>query len=262
MIFNRKDARAFALGMCLIGSPAFAGDAEDCDQSKDLQLRISACSKFIAQGELKINRNQLANYYNTRGWTYDELKDFDKAIADYTQAIRLNPKLAIAYNNRGIALKYKGQVDAAFADFTRSAEIDPQEKYAFANRGEIYLERKQYDKALVDLTQAIRIDGKSTRAFYYRGIARLESGDPDLAFADFFRAIELDPQYANPHYGLARVYLVQKNTYKARESINKAIGLRAGEAEYYVIRAEIHQKSYDMDRMFADACASSNSIRS
>ena len=48
--------------------------------------------------------------------------DFDKEVADYTEAIRLKPDLADAYYGRGLALGKKGDVDRSIATFrTRSA---------------------------------------------------------------------------------------------------------------------------------------------
>ena len=54
--------------------------------------------------------------------------DLDQAIADYTQAIALDPKYAVAYNNRGIAYCDKGDLDQAIADYTQAIALDP--KYA------------------------------------------------------------------------------------------------------------------------------------
>jgi len=51
--------------------------------------------------------------YNNRGNTWYRKGDFDRAIADYNQAIQLDPKYGAAYVNRGSALGAKGDLDRA-----------------------------------------------------------------------------------------------------------------------------------------------------
>ena len=53
--------------------------------------------------------------------------DLDRAIADYTQAIQLNPKYAPAYYNRGSAWGNKGDFDRAIADYSQAILLDPKE---------------------------------------------------------------------------------------------------------------------------------------
>ncbi len=61
--------------------------------------------------------------------------DFDQAVADFQQAIRLDPGCALAYLNRGIAWKAVGEYGRAIADFTEAIDLDPKLTVAFVNRG-------------------------------------------------------------------------------------------------------------------------------
>jgi len=54
--------------------------------------------------------------------------DPDKAIADYTEAIRLNPKYATAYYGRGYAYGQKGETAKAEADFAQAKKLGYEEK--------------------------------------------------------------------------------------------------------------------------------------
>ena len=68
--------------------------------------------------------------YNNRGLAYSKKGDTDRAIADYTQAVQLDPKYAHAYQNRGLAYYGKGDTDRAIADSRRARQLDP-----LGNRG-------------------------------------------------------------------------------------------------------------------------------
>ena len=59
----------------------------------------------------------------------------DEAIAEYKQAITLDPKFALAHYNLGIALRAKGQVEAAIAEFKQAIRLDPKLALAHNNLG-------------------------------------------------------------------------------------------------------------------------------
>ena len=65
-------------------------------------------------------------------------KEYDKAIADYDQAIRLDPKYAAAYHNRGLAWYAKKEYDKAIADYDEAIRLDPKYAVAYDNRGDAW----------------------------------------------------------------------------------------------------------------------------
>ena len=90
--------------------------------------------------------------YVNRGLAWADKQEYDKAIADFTEAIRLDPKNACAYNNRGMRLgRQEGAFDKAIADFTEAIRLDPKNASAYGNRGLAWGDKKEYDKAIADL---------------------------------------------------------------------------------------------------------------
>jgi Tfp pilus assembly protein PilF len=100
-----------------------------CNQTKDLDLTIRACTEIIDRGKRESQQSK-ARAYTNRGIAYDLKGDLDRAIADYTKAIAIDPNTAKAYTNRGISYAKKGQVDRAMADFRKALEIDPSNQDA------------------------------------------------------------------------------------------------------------------------------------
>lgn len=97
---------------------------------------------------------QAAENYFEQGKKSYEKKEFDLAITNYNQAIKLNPKMGKAYNNRGIVYVATGKLDEAIADFTKAIELDPKNGKAFNNRAVAYYYKRDVAKAREDVLKA------------------------------------------------------------------------------------------------------------
>jgi tetratricopeptide (TPR) repeat protein len=179
-------------------------------------------------------------------------KDYDKAIADYTQAIRIDPKFATAYSNRGSAYGMKGDYDKAIADFTKAMELNPGIMYLYSNRGVAYFEKGDYDKAMVDYNQQIRIDPNLAQPYSGRGNVYYKRNDLDRALADHNQAIRLDPNLALAYSNRGLVYEAKRDHDRAMADYNQAIRLDPNLVEAYSNRGLVYQRKGDHDRAMAD----------
>jgi tetratricopeptide (TPR) repeat protein len=214
-----------ALFMC---GPAFASPQADCNQSANHALRIEGCTEVVRQNPrdavayyrrgmahartggnfekaladfskaIEIDPNY-AEAFHERGIAYREMKDYNSAIADHTKAIELDPNKPDSYFNRGLAFYGSGNFDRAIADYTRAIEIDPKDAEVFINRGNVYRSLSDYDRAIADYTKAIEIDPKSALAYRNRARIHFLKGANFAAMADHVNAIEIDPIGALPH---------------------------------------------------------------
>ncbi len=99
------------------------------------------------------NRGAAVNSYN-QGNAYVEKGEYDKAIAEYTEAIRLDPTDVKTYYNRGLTYRNKGDHDQAIADFTETIRLHPQNPVFYSFRANVY-------RALGDDAKAAKDEGKA-----------------------------------------------------------------------------------------------------
>jgi len=126
---------AMSAGLWLaLGSAAARADiVADCNESKIGTVRISACTEIIDGKEIPPGARAIA--YRNRAETYAERAANEKAIADYTEALRLNAKDAVAYAGRGRVRLTKGAIKDAVADLGEAIRLEPNVASLYVVRG-------------------------------------------------------------------------------------------------------------------------------
>lgn len=89
-------------------------------------------------------------------------KDVDAEIADYNEALRLNPDSVIALNNRGAAFNVKGEYDKAIESLNHAIEKRPNYAMALRNRGDAYAGKGDRDNAIADYKLALDSNPEDT----------------------------------------------------------------------------------------------------
>ena len=111
-------------------------------------------------------------------------------------AIHPATDLAIAYANRGSVWMQKKQYDKAIADLSEAIRLDPELAGLYGNRGRAWFQKKEFDRAISDLDQCIRLDPKAPEFYLYRGRGWFAKSEYDKAIADYTSAIRLKPDNA------------------------------------------------------------------
>ncbi len=130
-----------------------------------------------------------ADAYLNRGLAYFKLESTTLALQDFNQAILLGANDAEAYNSRGLLRASIGQLDMALSDFVQATENDPLYVDAWINQGLMYANVKNYDHAREVLSRAIDLDGTSAKAYYWRGMVKIQLGTVAEACSDFETAV-------------------------------------------------------------------------
>jgi tetratricopeptide (TPR) repeat protein len=172
------------------GSPAASDDIAIC-ASGATDVKIAACTRLIQSGHRK--GRDLAAVYGERGAASYRRGDYNHAIADLTEAIRLNPKLAAAYDNRGGAYDAIGDQPHALADFDRAILLSPNFGAAYRHRGLVYYAQAELDRAHADFDQAIRLSPDDWQSYVRRGDISRMNGVKDRGLADYQAALSMIP---------------------------------------------------------------------
>ena len=178
--------------------------------------------------------------YYKQGLAHEGKGEPDRAIDDYSNAIKLNPRLVEAYNNRGIIYSSKGELDRAIGDYNQAIKLRPQFADGYNNRGNAYFSKGDYERAIDDFGKAIELDPAFTHIYSYRGNVYLAKGDYDQAIRDYNKTIELDPENAGGYYNRARAYQGKGDYERAIDDYNKTIKLNPRSFQAYHNRGRIY----------------------
>src|SRR3954451_10133302 len=157
--------QAVAQEVMTLGAPA-----ESCKAPNvTLDARIAGCTKVIE--EKKETGRSLAIAYCNRGFALTEQREFDRAMTDLNEAIKIDPTYACSFSNRGRVFAFKGDLEKAVADYNQAIKLDPKFAVAYNNRGDALMRRGDIDKAIADFTQAIKLDPLNAHAYGNRAWA-------------------------------------------------------------------------------------------
>ncbi len=90
-----------------------------------------------------------------------------------------------ALTNRGRAYLRRDQPDRALADFDQAIAIDPMNSRGWANRGDFHQQQGEFDRAVADYDRAIMANPMDFEAYSQRGNVRLIMGEPERAIPDY-----------------------------------------------------------------------------
>jgi tetratricopeptide (TPR) repeat protein len=171
-----------------MGAKAFADDVDDCNGDVT-ELVLKGCTVIIDDNHA--SKSNLEAALVSRDLAFDQKKDWDKALADLSKAVELDPKDANAFYNRGVVYEHRGDGELAITDYTKAIALNPKDPDAHFGRGNVYYYSDDFDNALKDYEMAIKLNPKHGTAILGRGLTYEQLGKPDKAEADFKKAIAL-----------------------------------------------------------------------
>jgi tetratricopeptide (TPR) repeat protein len=240
-------------------------------RTADPDTRIAACTALIQEGHK--STASLSLIFDNRGAAYHIKRDYDHAIEDYNQAIRLNPNNAAGYLGRGASLTFKKDYDHAIDDLSHAIQLSPNYAPAYFDRGGAYDDRgvaydenqdydhatQDYNQAIQDYNDAIRLKTSYASAFFRRGVAYDRLGieqdskdDYDRAIQELNEAIRLSPTDAiiYNYRGLAEDH--EGDYARAIQNLSEAIRLNPKYSNAYLGSGVTYIHTGDLDRAIQD----------
>jgi tetratricopeptide (TPR) repeat protein len=132
---------------------------------------------------------------------YGRKKDYDRAIADYSEVIRLSPN-ADAFNGRCWARAVAARdLTQALADCNESLRLRPDNSHVLNSRGLVQFKLGAFDRAIADYSASIGKEPRDAGSLYARGIAKLRNGDTAGGNADITEAMAIRANIAEMYAG-------------------------------------------------------------
>jgi tetratricopeptide (TPR) repeat protein len=142
--------------------------------------------------------SQNAAVYLQRGIAHQSLGEIEAALADFDEAVDVNPNWAEAYSARGEIYRDKGDLKRAVQEFTNSIQHKPT-LHAYLSRGQVYEALGQHRKAIEDYDKATELSDSPyiyvVRALAKRNLGDIAGSDADRAKA---RSVARRHQVAEP----------------------------------------------------------------
>ena len=171
-----------------LGAKAFADDVDDCNGDVT-ELVLKGCTVIIDDSHT--SKSNLEAALVSRGLAFNQKKDWDKALADLSKTVELDPKDANAFIDRGVVYEHRGDGELAIKDYTKAIALNPKGPDAHFDRGNLYYDGDDFDNSLKDYQMAIKLNPKHAAAILGRGLTYEQLGKPDKAETDFKKAIAI-----------------------------------------------------------------------
>lgn len=178
---------------------------------------------------LRLNPADADGRYNLGLVAFQQGKP-DEAIAQYREAQRLDPTLVEAINNLGNTFLALGRTQEAIVEFRQAIKTDPTKGKAHENLGNALLRQGEADQAIAEYREALRINPADAGSLYDLGNALLRTGRAAEAIEQYREALRIDPANAQAHGSLGGALLQQGHLEEAIAEFQEACRLDPADA--------------------------------
>ncbi len=187
--------------------------------------------RMTTSSDMKYREN-IENYYN-------------KALHQFTFAVKSDPNFYKAYVNAGRILFDAGRLNDAEKYFKKTLEIRPDYSEGVENLGRVLFAKNQTDAAIDKYNEAIRLNSKNSSVYCNLGEALIRKGEFSKAIKQLQTSLYLFPNSAPVHDLLGRAYELQGNEAAAISEYKKSFLIKPEYLPPYLRLAEIYKNRGD-----------------
>ncbi len=179
-------------------------------QTKNYDLAIQDYKSAMTLAPLlrrSLHNSQLiCEAYNQRGIERLRNNKYQKALADFNNAVAIHPQFSEPYLNRGVVYRNLALYDVAIEDFNLAIILNDKYVDAYFNRALTFKEMNQIERATRDLKTVIIMRPTHYKAYYELGNVLFEQEDFYGAIDMYATCLEIEPGYIWAHYKRAQCY--------------------------------------------------------
>ena len=221
----------FSVAFNLLASVECCAEAHN-NLGSMLSRRTGRIEEAIAQYEqaLRINPDY-AQAHCALGMALAQAGKPQEAIREYEYALQLEPDFADAHVSLGVALEKLGRLEDAIRHYEEALRIKSDDTEAHVNLGTALLTQGNARDAMAHYEEALRINPDSAEAHINLGNALLTQGNARDTMAHYEAALRLNPDSAKAHMSLGSALLVQGRVSEAIDRYEEALRLKPDSAE-------------------------------
>ena len=165
----------------------------------------------------------MAELHDNLGIAYGALNRPEEAWAAHSEAVRLNPKLALPHAHIGLILQKQGYFAEAVPWLTTAAELDPANAALWEWLGELFGELDEPAASIPCWEQVVALEPARPSARIALGRALQEEGRLAEAREHYLKADELQPHASQPQINLGWLHELKGDMDEAEAAFRRAI---------------------------------------
>jgi superkiller protein 3 len=166
---------------------------------------------------------------------YQNQGKLDEAIAEFRQAVQVDPGYVVALMNLAHVYSLQGRSDEAIAEYRKVVDQQPTNILARNNLGVLYDRKGLYEEAIAEFEQILEREPTNAAALKNIDIAKQNRANVQARQQEIDRAVkdfEARPRDARAAYAVARLHAVHSQPEQALQWLTKALELGLDNVEY------------------------------
>ncbi len=193
-----------------------------------MQKHFGAVTVLLISGLASLSggcavNQEFARWHATQGERAVSQHRLDAALAEFREAVRLDPQFAEGHYQLGMIYKEKGELEQAASSMQEAVRLDPTKPKPIFELAEIYRLLEKLTQAVRAYAMACELDPRNFDLRFRLATCYHENGELDQAIESYRTAIKLDPHNAFARSNLGAALAAQGKDYDAIKAYKESL---------------------------------------